>query len=195
MNTFACRLPMEGYGKKMRALLCAFVYVVVTSLFAYADDKPLAGAGADKESERIHITSDSLVTDNNANYAEFIGNVSATQGTTLITSDKLRIYYQVSGTGKEKKITSQDAVKRIVATGNVTIRFDNKVAVTEQAEYITDTGMIILTGANSRVTSGSNYVAGDKITLYRFQDKVTVERSKEKRVEAVFYPSEKGPNP
>lgn len=190
MSIFEC--SRQGMFRGM-----VFLAVCLLSIVGYAsaDDKPLAGAGADKESERIHITSDSLVTDNNANYAEFIGNVSATQGTTLITSDKLRIYYQVAGSGKGKKITSQDAVKRIVATGNVTIRFDNKVAVTEQAEYITDSGMIILTGANSRVTSGSNYVSGDKITLYRNQDKVTVERSKDKRVEAVFYPGEQGKKP
>ena len=158
---------------------------------AIADDKPVAASGADKETEKIHITSDSLVTDNNASYAEFIGHVNAAQGTTLITSDRLRIYYSSSGSEKEKKITSQDSVKKILAIGNVTIRFDNKVAVTEQAEYTTDTGIIILTGANSRVTSGSNYVSGEKITLYRNQDKVTVERSKNKRVEAVFYPGDK----
>lgn len=159
---------------------------------AVSDDKPLAASGADKESEKIHITSDSLITDNNASYAEFVGNVQAAQGTTLITSDRLRIYYGSSGSSKDKKITSQDSVKKIMAIGNVTIRFDNKVAVTEQAEYTTETGVIVLTGANSRVTSGSNYVSGEKITLYRNQDKVTVERSKEKRVEAVFYPGQTG---
>lgn len=191
MKTSACKKQGRGFVTCVTSVCVVLTAILFFSLPVCADDKPLAASGADKENEKIHITSDSLVTDNNASYAEFIGNVNAAQGTTLITSDRLRIYYSSSGSEKDKKITSQDAVKKILAIGNVTIRFDNKVAVTEQAEYTTDTGVIILTGANSRVTSGSNYVAGEKITLYRNQDKVTVERSKEKRVEAVFYPGDK----
>lgn len=192
MKTSSCKKQGRGFVTCVTSVCVALTVILFFSAPVFADDKPLAASGADKEAEKIHITSDSLVTDNNASYAEFIGNVNAAQGTTLITSDRLRIYYSSSGSEKDKKkITSQDSVKKILAIGNVTIRFDNKVAITEQAEYTTDTGVIILTGANSRVTSGSNYVAGEKITLYRNQDKVTVERSKEKRVEAVFYPGEK----
>ncbi len=192
MKTLSCNRRHRWNTLIWTSVFLAWAWMMCFAGPAVSDDKPLAASGADKESEKIHITSDSLITDNNASYAEFVGNVQAAQGTTLITSDRLRIYYGSSGSSKDKKITSQDSVKKIMAIGNVTIRFDNRVAVTEQAEYTTETGVIVLTGANSRVTSGSNYVSGEKITLYRNQDKVTVERSKEKRVEAVFYPGQTG---
>ncbi len=75
------------------------------------------------------------------------------------------------------------------------IRFDNRVAVTQQAVYITESRILILTGTGSKVTSGNNSISGSKITLYRVDGRITVESSSEKRVEAVFYSEEKGEMP
>ncbi|MFW5855374.1 MAG: LptA/OstA family protein, partial [Thermodesulfobacteriota bacterium] len=46
-----------------------------------------APAKETEEAERIHITADSLVADDNEKFAEFSGNVKAVQGGTEITAD------------------------------------------------------------------------------------------------------------
>jgi len=142
------------------------------------------------ENSNIQIKSDSLVAYNEASYAEFSGNVSAVQGTTLITSDKLRIYYSKSPENKGPKDTGEDSIKKVVASGNVVIRSENRTAYTSMAEYTPATKVVVLSGAGSKVTSGNNYVSGEKITFYVNEDRVIVERSKEKQVEAVFYSGE-----
>jgi lipopolysaccharide export system protein LptA len=141
----------------------------------------------EKDAGNIQIKADSLVAYNEASYAEFSGNVSAVQGTTLITSDKLRIYYSKASDAKGKKETGEESVKKVVASGKVVIQSENRTAYTSMAEYIPATKVIVLSGPDSKVISGNNYVSGDKITFYVNEDRVTVERSKEKQVEAVFY--------
>ncbi|MBW1745325.1 MAG: hypothetical protein JRJ25_02980 [Deltaproteobacteria bacterium] len=81
-------------------------------------------------------------------------------------------------------------MEKIVSSGNVIINFDDKVAVAEHAVYTSETGVLVLTGPNSKVTSGTNFVSGEKITFYRAEDRMTVESGIEKRVEAVFYSKE-----
>jgi lipopolysaccharide export system protein LptA len=145
---------------------------------------------ADKKEDlgNIQIKADSLVAYNEASYAEFSGNVSAVQGTTLITSDKLRIYYsKVSSDKKGQKDSGEESVKKVVATGKVVIQSENRTAYTSMAEYTPASKVIILSGPDSKVVSGNNFVSGDKITFYVNEDRVTVERGKEKQVEAVFY--------
>lgn len=138
----------------------------------------------------IQIKADNLVAYNEASYAEFSGNVSAVQGTTHITSDKLKIYYSKAIENPGKKDTGEESIKKVVASGNVTIRSENRTARTSMAEYTPASKVIVLSGAGSTVTSGNNYVSGEKITFYVNEDRVIVERGKEKQVEAVFYSGE-----
>jgi len=142
------------------------------------------------ENSNIQIKADSLVAYNEASYAEFIGNVSAIQGTTQITSDKLKIFYTKAAENKGKKDTGDESIKKVTATGNVVIRSENRTAFTGTAEYTPATKVVVLSGPGSKVTSGNNYVSGEKITFYVNEDRVVVERSKEKQVEAVFYSDE-----
>ena len=91
---------------------------------------------------------------------------------------------------KEKKDTGEESVKKVVASGKVVIRSENRTAYTSMAEYTPATKVIVLSGPDSKVISGNNYVSGDKITFYVNEDRVIVERGKEKQVEAVFYSGE-----
>ncbi len=124
--------------------------------------------------------------------AEFIGNVVATRETDVITADRLKIFYKKGVDKKENPAAGEEMIKKIVANGNVVIKFDDKVARAQQAVYTAETGIIVLTGPNSKVTSGNNFISGEKITMYRSDDRMIVEGGKEKRVEAVFYSGEKG---
>jgi len=161
---------------------------VFKAFFAYADDST---TNPEKDNDKIHITSDRLVADNEAMFAEFIGNVVAIKGTDVVTADRLKIFYKKGVDKKENPVAGEEMIKKIVAKGNVVIKFDDKVAVAQQAVYTAETGIIVLTGPNSKVTSGNNFISGEKITMYRSDDRMIVESGKEKRVEAVFYSREK----
>jgi lipopolysaccharide export system protein LptA len=142
--------------------------------------------------EKIVIVSDKLVSNNKEQFAEFTGHVKATQGTTEITADRLKIYYANQGDKQGGFAPGEESIQKIVASGKVTIKMDEREARSEKAVYETANGILILTGAGSRVASGDNYVAGEKITLYRNEDRMTVESAAKQRVEAVFYPGKRG---
>jgi lipopolysaccharide export system protein LptA len=155
---------------------------------AYADDtsrNPKKKRGG--ENQAIHITSDKLISDNNAGYAEFIGDVKAIQGDTVITSDKLKILYKKNIANKGPLSVSEESIHEIIAEGNVEIKFDNRVATAHQAVYNTKTMVLVLSGDNSKIISKNDSISGEKITFYRADGRVKVESGNKKRVEAVFY--------
>ncbi len=167
---------------------------MLLAAFAHAGPKPSdTDKKADKkDEEKIHISAEKLVSDKEAKYAEFIGNVIATQGKTVITADRLKIFYEeVSGKVKSEA-NKNSPITKITAEGNVTIKFDDKTAETGQAVYTTADKVLTLSGEGSRIVSGNDSIAGSKIIFYRNDGRIKVESSKEKRVEAVFYPGGKG---
>jgi lipopolysaccharide export system protein LptA len=168
------------------------VFVLIHSLL-YAEEKPnITETNTDKKNEKIHITADKLISDNEAKYAEFIGNVKATQRDTVIITDQLKIFFKAVMENKKNPLAGDETIKKIVANGNVQIKFDNRVAVTQQAVYITETRVLVLTGTDSKVISGENSISGEKITIYRTDGRIKVESGKEERVEALLYTGEKG---
>ena len=175
---------ITGYRASYVWVVILLFVCVFKLFFAHADNST---TNPEKDSNKIHITSDRLIADNEAMFAEFIGNVVATMGTDVVTADRLKIFYKKGVDKKEKPAAGEEMIKKIVANGNVVIKFDDKVAVTQQAVYTAETGIIVLTGPNSKVTSGNNFISGEKITMYRSDDRMIVEGGKEKRVEAVFY--------
>ena len=155
---------------------------------AYAEEKPSEPDKISAEKNKpIHITSDRLISDKNAGYAEFIGNVKAIQEETVITADRLKIFIKKNLDNKGPLSVNEESIHKIVANGNVTIKFDNRLAVTQQAVYNTDTMVLVLTGDNSKIVSENDSISGEKITLYRTDGRINVESGSKKRVEAVFY--------
>jgi lipopolysaccharide transport protein LptA len=156
---------------------------------AFAADKSEAETSdAKPDNTPIIITAEQLESDNKAKFAEFIGNVKATQADLVITSDKLRIYYRGELLNTEKKGNDEEVLKKIVATGNVKITTDQYTAKTEMLEYDTASMKIILTGENSTVIDGNkNSIIGSKIILYQKDGRVQVLGSKKKRIKAEFF--------
>ncbi len=183
----------QNYGRLIFLLAKAFLlYAVLTTHFLYADDKSSdIQTQNGKKNEGIHITSDNLISNNTDDYYEFFGNVRATQGETVITGDSLKIYYKKDLDTNKNLIADEDSIKKIVVNGNVKIIFDNKIAITKNAVYTTETMILILSGPDSKIISGKDSISGEKITLYRADGHITVESGKENRVEAMFY-SEQG---
>lgn len=182
-NFKKCRLTV--------AVISAAFFLFITPVvqdFGWAQEKSVPSLGSN---EKIQITADSLTIEHESRYGEFFGNVKVTQGNAEIKADSIRIYYKEGVKEEIKPAQGEDAIEKIVAKGNVKIRFENRVAVTEEAVYITKTKVLILSGDNSKITSGNDSISGARITVYRDSNRIMIESSKAQRVEAVFYPGGK----
>ncbi len=153
-----------------------------------------------KSNEKIQITGDTLVSNSKEKYAEFRGNVEATQGDFKIKSDILRIYYKGDLNAKKNKKSGAETLDKLIATGNVKMRFkiwsDNDYAVTQKAVYIVDSMVLSLTGKHSKIISDKNSISGAKIVLnlstghYKVGGGDSVAGSDE-RVTLTFFPDTK----
>ncbi len=133
-----------------------------------------------------------MVTDNAKRSAQFSGNVKAVQGGTVITTDRLTIFYK-SGDGSSSAAAGGN-IERLKAEGNVRIEFDNKVAVSNQAVYIIAERKLILSGQGSKVVSGQDEISGSKITFFRDDGRVALEGDEKNRVNAIIHSSDRGLN-
>lgn len=203
MNPSPCdRLVTKSPEKNRLRCAATLLYLLLISAAltllpchgsAWAADSPRPEAVADQKVP-IEITADRLISDTQNHLARFEGNVKAVQGDTTIEADRLLIYYKADGSPKPASAAdaSTDALSKLVASGNVRIKFDNRLAVTDEAVYITDQRMLTLTGTPARVTSGQDQVSGKVITFYRDSGRIEVQGGAGKQIEAIFHSGEKG---
>jgi lipopolysaccharide export system protein LptA len=144
-----------------------------------------AGPGTDGGS-RIHITSDRLVSRQADHFAEFSGNVRATQENTIITAETLRVHFRESNRVSPGAEGSEDAIEKLVASGNVVIDYENARAFCEQAVYTTSDGLLVLSGEKVTITDGGSSITGQKIVLNRITGEIVVTGENDSRVEALF---------
>ena len=182
-------MPPAKDGRSWNRIAFGAALILFFPALIFAGDQPSAtGAPRGGSGEQIQIVADKLITNNVEKYAEFIGDVKTTYPNFVVISDNLKIYYKDDLPGFDKNQPgNQEFIKRIVASGNVTITSDNYTAKTRSAEYDMDTMILVLAGDNSTVQSGKNILTGSKITIYRKDEKIEVEGSPQKRVKAVFY--------
>ena len=168
--------------------------IAFTTVVLYAAAATAAGQSETKAAakqppdEPIQITADRLISNNEEQYADFIGNVKVVQADWVITSDNLRIYYKGNLLNTEKKSNStEQSLRKIIATGHVEIRSEQYSADADKAEYDTAAETIILYGDDAKIFKDKNSITGPKITLYQKEGRVQVDGSKDKRIKAVFY--------
>lgn len=155
-----------------------------------AQQSPLSSPLNNKEP--IQIAADELEADNRNRTFEFRGKVKVVQGTTTITSDKLKVWYnEDSNEQTAAKDGSNSRIQDIEASGNVVILFDGRTAKSDTARYSAEDETLTLLGDNASIVDGKNTIRGSRITLYRARDRITVEGSDKGRVEALFFPSSK----
>ena len=123
-------------------------------------------------------------------FAEFSGNVRASQGTFVINADRLRIYYQAAPDKAAERTSGQETVQQIIATGNVKLSTEKYTAETDRAEYDLKTQVLVLIGDSSTLKSNRNILTGSKIIVDRNTGQMSVESDPQERVKAVFYPNE-----
>jgi len=179
-------------GRNWSRIAVGVAMILFLPTFILAEEQPSqTEAPQGGSGEQIQIVADKLITNNVEKYAEFIGDVKTTYPNLVMISDSLRIYYKDNLPGLNKNQPgSQEFIKRMVASGNVTITTDKYTAKTPSAEYDLDTMVLVLEGDNSTVQSGKNILTGSKITIYRKDEKIEVEGSPHERVKAVFYSTE-----
>lgn len=180
------------HSANLLTIILAVVFLSQAALLSAAENDTSAVPGLSGDSP-IQVTADEMVAENQSRTVEFIGNVEAIQGEVIIHANRLKIRYSESGDaaaggGLEGK------VETITAAGAVNIRFGNRTATAEKAEYRTAEGVLVLSGKSARVVDGENSITGSRITLYRQDDRITVEGGEKQRVKAVFFPSSEGSN-
>lgn len=187
MRRFHFRLANRRHIRRL--IVCVWFTACLLLVPAMAVGQTKAGStDTGAEDQPIVIEADQLVSNNEKKFAEFIGNVRASQADFVITSDKLRIYYQGELLETENKNDqNEDMLRKIVASGNVKIKSSQYSAESDKVEYDTQSMTIIMTGDGSKVLSGKNSISGSKIILYRKDGRVKVLGSKKKRVEATFF--------
>ncbi len=178
----------EGRGFLFRCF-CFGLFVLIFSVMPTSAQETTSGDQLASQ-EPIHIKADQLITDTQQNTAVFSGKVRAIQGDTVITADMLTVHYRNGA--QSDSAAGMDAIVRIVAEGNVQIKFDQQTAYTQHADYIAEKRLIVLTGAGSKIVSGKNAISGQKITLHRDDGRVQVVGSADAPVEAFFYSNETG---
>jgi lipopolysaccharide export system protein LptA len=157
-------------SKRILNLLLAVVLFVPVSISA-------APVDATQNRGPIHVTSDRLEADDEAQIVIFSGNAVATQDDVTIHADRLTIKY----TGEKREIT------QVIADGQVRIVQQEKLATGEKAVYYNQEERVVMTGS-PKVTEGDNSVEGQEITLYLNEKRSVVSGGDGGRVKAIFTP-------
>lgn len=155
----------------------------------------------------LHITSSRLEANQKEGIIIFSGQVKAQQGDSTLYADQLQVYFQPRPTSpsapasaaapKDKASQSPlgdfggEKITRIVARGQVRFVQGDRVATGQEAIYYKDREEVVLLG-NPQLWRAENTLKGEKIIFNLKDDKVTVESSPQKRVEAHLYSTASG---
>lgn len=136
----------------------------------------------------IQIDSDKLEVDETVGTALFTGNVSVAQGTTLMKSSEMKVFYKKE-TGSAT--TGSAAIDRLEATGKIYVKSDNQVATGDRGTYDMGTETLVLSGDKVVLSEGDNVAVGCKLTVFTKTGEAKLESckgSKTGRVSIVVSP-------
>jgi lipopolysaccharide export system protein LptA len=161
----------------------------------------------------LHITAAKMEADQNAGVVIFSGQVKATYGESTLYSDTLRVFFQpkpaeakgkAPAPGAPEAAAAQETpgkspleglggnkIDRIVAQGQVRFVKEDQVATGQTATYYKERDEVVLVG-NPQMWQGENNLKGERIIFNLKNNKMLVESSPQKRVDAHLYPSNKG---
>ena len=135
----------------------------------------------------VVIRSNSLEIDNKKGVVIFTGSVEAQREDMLIRCQRMFVYYEEKGQGKNPE-NKGFKIDRIVAKGDVKIdRSDGGTATAEEAVYYEEEEKLVLHG-KPMVKQGEDFVEGSVITLFLKEDRSVVEGGSDRKVRAVISP-------
>jgi lipopolysaccharide export system protein LptA len=149
------------------------------------------------------ITAARLEADQNAGTIVFSGHVKATYGDAILYADQLLVYLQKQPTPPPGAAPASPAktessplgdlgaekIDRIVAKGNVRLVQEDRVATGDEAIYYKNRDEVVLLG-HPQLWRAENTLKGERITYNLKTNKVLVESSPQRRVEALLYSKE-----
>ena len=106
----------------------------------------------------VEITADRLDLDQAAGTAVFTGQVKVGQGTLRLAADRVEVFYDAASTEPTGK------VRRMVATGNVTLANGSEAAEADHAVYEVAAGTIAMDG-NVLLTQGQNALSSQRLDI------------------------------
>jgi lipopolysaccharide export system protein LptA len=139
------------------------------SLFLFASLLVFQSTSVDARSGKITreplvITSNRMDAEKLGDKVTFTGKVTLKKEGMTLTSDTMIVYYDVG---------SKD-IRKVEAHGNVAVRKDGRVALSNNALYSRREETIVLTG-NASINENDNKLGGEKITLFMSDDRSIVE--------------------
>ena len=170
----------------------------------WAVSSPAYGAAPKKQGPEkevpLLITAARLEADQAKGIVIFSGQVKAIYGDATLYSDQLLVYFKTKPAApkgaapapQEKTEQSPlgdvgaEKIDRIVAKGNVRMVQEDRVATGNEAIYYKDRDEVVLTG-NPQLWRAENTLKGERIIFNLATNKVLVESSPQRRVEALLY--------
>lgn len=150
---------------------------------AFAQSFGGAFEGMSNSKEPIQIEADRLEVEDGNGVAVFEGNVAVNQGTTLLKTSKLKVYYMRDA----KTDTPGGNVKKIEATGKVAVRSGDQVATADSAVVDMQAQIATLDG-NVTVSQGVNILTGCKLRINMATNAANLSPCSSGRVQMVFTP-------
>lgn len=168
----------------MKSLFISLFLLVALLSAAFAasvGETPSPLQALSKESLPIKIVSDRLEADDMAKKVKFIGHVVVRRGDVTLYAHEVQVTY-LQGKGD---------IEEIVATGEVRIIQNDRIATAERATLFQKEGKIVLNGS-ARLLQGKDSIDGEEITVLINEEKSIIKSQQGGRVEAIFHPSESG---
>ena len=164
--------------------LCICLSAATVDLIEATDKVP---ATSEKSSTgTVRFKADKLTAGVDTESIQLSGNVKITQGSTVVFADHVTIFYDGDSRNGDADTVDQSSVKKVVARGNVKILLKNATATTEEATYDMKSEVLVLAGKNTVVSDGVNSVSGNRLTVYRAENRIKIESGNTERVRAVF---------
>jgi lipopolysaccharide export system protein LptA len=127
----------------------------------------------------VEVTADGLTVDQASGRAVFDGNVLVVQGALRMTAARIEVEYGESGQG----------IRRMQATGGVTLVTAAEAAEAAEATYDVSSGALVMSGS-VLLTQGKATIAGERLVA----DLRSGTGQMEGRVKTVFQPGTRGGN-
>jgi lipopolysaccharide export system protein LptA len=149
----------------VRSVLTAGLLLGLSGGVFQASAQSFSGAfeGMSQSDEPIQIEADRLEVMDDQGIAIFDGNVAVVQGTTLMKTKKLKVYYLRESEGGGTTGPGGN-VKKIEATGKVAVRSGDQNATSDTATVDMQAQIAILNG-NVTVSQGANILEGCNLRI------------------------------
>lgn len=128
---------------------------------------PVYASQEEEKKEPIVITAKRMEANRLGSKVTFLGDVTLKKEDIILYSDYMVVFYDESTRG----------ISEIEARGNVVVRREGRIALSNRAYYYSKEEKIVLTG-DARIIENDNQIGGDRITLFVRDDRSIVERGK-----------------